>query len=215
MTYSSWQDKFLDFLRSKPPLPGESAHELVALKGRVKASELNSLMVQPKISAVAVVFEKFIDEYRIVLIKRREYAGVHSAQISFPGGRKEGPESELQASLRELYEELGVKLHADHLLTSLTELYIPPSNFLMYPFAFQVCEPLKIYPDPGEVADVLYLPLQNLTKDPCFQPRKVSVNNFQLSVPAIEIQNHIIWGATAMVLAEVHVLVKKFLSTHP
>lgn len=211
MSQSDWQEQFIKFLGNRPTLPGEAAHELVALKGRVKASEINQLEIKPKISAVAVVFEKiFSGEYRIVLIKRREYAGVHSAQISFPGGRRDGDESLIQTSLRELYEEIGVALGTHQLLTPLTELYIPPSNFLMYPFAYRCDVPVKCYPDPNEVADVLYLPLERLAKEPCFELRPVDIRGFSARVPAIELSGHIIWGATAMVLAEIHVLIKRF-----
>lgn len=212
MSQSNWQESFLEFLNTRPTLPGEAAHELVALKGRVKASEINQLQIQPKISAVAVVFEKvYSGEYRIVLIKRKEYAGVHSAQISFPGGRRDGNESLIETSLRELYEEVGIAVSEKQLLTPLTELYIPPSNFLMYPFAYRCDSTMKCYPDPNEVADIVYLPLERLAQEPCFEMRSVDVRGFSLKVPAIELSGHIIWGATAMVLAEIHVLIKSFI----
>ncbi|GCD78055.1 coenzyme A pyrophosphatase [Thermaurantimonas aggregans] len=212
MSQSNWQESFLEFLKARPTLPGEAAHELVALKGRVKASEINQLQIRPKISAVAVVFERvYSDEYRIVLIKRKEYAGVHSAQISFPGGRRDGDESLIQTSLRELYEEVGIAVDEKQLLTPLTELYIPPSNFLMYPFAYKCDTAVKCYPDPNEVADVVYLPLERLAQEPCFELHSVDVRGFNLRVPAIELSGHIIWGATAMVLAEIHMLIKSFI----
>lgn len=207
----NWQEEFIRYLKKRPPLPGEKSHELVSLSGRMQAAEIDRFQIKPRLSAVAVVFEKYQSEsYRILLIKRREYAGVHSAQISFPGGQKDGNEDLLQTSLRELYEELGIFLPPDRLLTPLTKLYIPPSNFLMYPFAYQSDEILKCHPDPSEVADVLYLPLQRLTEEPCFQSCEVDIRGFKTKVPAILLQKNVVWGATAMVLSEIHHLIKSF-----
>lgn len=211
MIRTGWQQNFLDYMHSRPALPGEKSHELVAIHGRIRASEIQKFQIKPKISAVAVVFEKVQDHYRLILIKRKEYAGVHSAQISFPGGRKDGDETLMQTSLRELYEELGIQLTEAHLLTPLTELYIPPSNFLMYPFAYHSEQPLKCYPDPSEVADILHLPLERLREEPCFHLGEVDIRGFKAQVPSITLQGNVIWGATAMVLAEIHCLIKSFM----
>ena len=209
-----WQDAFVHYLKKRPPLPGVKAHELVAPKGRPRADEIDKLNIRPRLSAVAVVIERYQPSaYRIILIKRSEYAGVHSAQISFPGGQRDRDEVLLQTSLRELHEELGIRLSPSQLLTPLTELYIPPSNFLMYPFVY-LCEGInKCFPDPMEVADVLYLPLERLKEDPCFEISEVNIRGIKTQVKALSLHNNIIWGATSMVPAEIHCLIKSFFKT--
>ncbi|MFN3950933.1 MAG: NUDIX hydrolase [Thermaurantimonas sp.] len=209
-----WQDAFVHYLKTRPPLPGVKAHDLVSPKGRPRADEIDKLNIRPRLSAVAVVIERYQPSaYRIILIKRSEYAGVHSAQISFPGGQRDRDEVLLQTSLRELHEELGIRLSPSQLLTPLTELYIPPSNFLMYPFAFLCEDTNKCFPDPSEVSDVLYLPLQRLSEEQCFEYNEVTIRGFKTQVKGLMLQNNFIWGATSMVLAEIHYLVKAFTKT--
>jgi len=89
---------------------------------------------QAKKAAVLCLFYPKNKEPHFVLMKRVSYPGVHSAQISFPGGRIEAGETPMQAALRETFEETGVEVFETNILSAITEIYIPPSNFYVYPF---------------------------------------------------------------------------------
>ena len=69
-----------------------------------------------------------------ILIKRSDYIGFHSGEICFPWGKFDNHDKNLQhTALREFIEELGVKLILKKNLTNLPH-YIPPSNFIVFPF---------------------------------------------------------------------------------
>jgi hypothetical protein len=71
---------------------------------------------------------------RTVLMKRSDYDGTHSGQISFPGGKVEDVDVDIVATaLREAEEEVNIKPSEVRVIGQLTELYISPSNFLVHP----------------------------------------------------------------------------------
>ncbi len=137
-------------------------------------------------------------ELHIVLIRRPEYPGVHSGQISLPGGRREGAESLQETALRETREEIGVKPDTVEVVGHLSSLYTSASNFCIYPFvAFRPTRP-DFQPEPGEVAGLLELPLSLL-----FNPatRRTEVWNSR-RIPFFDVFGFKVWGATAMILSE-------------
>lgn len=143
------------------------------------------------------------DQMYLSLIKRSEYQGVHSGQISFPGGKSELSDASLEeTALRECREELGVSLEAVAKLIPLTPLYIPPSNFLVSPFITYDPQDPDFFPDTREVASHIELPLFKLVELEIEQ-RKLTQGPLKGSpVPCYFYQGHMIWGATAMILTE-------------
>jgi 8-oxo-dGTP pyrophosphatase MutT (NUDIX family) len=142
-------------------------------------------------------------ELYLALIRRREYPGVHSGQISFPGGRREAGETLQSTALRETKEELGVSTDGLKIIGQLSSLYTPPSNFCIYPFvAFNPFRP-EFRPEPREVAEVIEVSLTKLVDPAVF---KVETWHFEKygkrRIPFFEIKGHKIWGATAMILSE-------------
>jgi len=138
----------------------------------------------------------------LLLTRRTERVLHHPSQISFPGGEQHPGESLEATALREAEEELGLDLSAVRVLGKLTPLYIPPSNFCIYPtIAFLAGTPV-FRPQPDEVAEVIEVPLRRLL-DPDSRRREVwPTGERTANVPFYDFQGHKIWGATAMVLAE-------------
>lgn len=146
-------------------------------------------------------------ELYLTLTRRREYPGVHSGQISLPGGRREEGESLQATALRETTEEIGVSPEKIEIIGRLSSLYTPPSNFCIYPFvAFSPTRP-TFQPDPREVAELIEVPL-DLLVDPTI--RKEETRHFESYgeryIPFFDIYGHKVWGATAMILSEFLVL---------
>lgn len=142
-------------------------------------------------------------ELYLVLMRRNEYPGVHSGQISLPGGRRENGETLQTTALREANEELGVLPAALQIIGELSPLYTPPSNFCIYPFvAYSPVSP-TFQPDPKEVAEVVEMPFR-LLYDPAI--RREELWQFpemgQRRVPFFDVFGHQVWGATAMILSE-------------
>jgi len=145
----------------------------------------------------------FQKDLHIALIRRPDYPGVHSGQISFPGGRRENNETLQSTALRETQEEIGVLPEVLTIIGQLSPLYTPPSNFCIYPFvAFSSARP-RFHLDSREVAELVEAPL-HLFFDSAY--RKQEVWNFEKygrrRVPFFCILGHKVWGATAMILSE-------------
>lgn len=158
-------------------------------------------------SAVLALFFHHDEELHLLFMHRTEDGRAHGGQISFPGGRQEPFDADLKATaLREANEEVGVMSGDVDILGALTPLYIPVSNFQVYPFVGYAAQRPRYNLSRAEVQQVLELRVQDV-----FDPgRKVvttvrpsSVPNLVMQVPAYQpAEGTIIWGATAMMLSE-------------
>lgn len=140
--------------------------------------------------------------WHIVLIRRPSTVLTHKDQVGFPGGQLEPGENFEQAALRETWEELGVYPDQVQIIGSLTPLYIPPSNFCIYPVLATTNGPLSFKPHPEEVAEVIEMPLSHLTNSRNVHRETWMIGGQPVKVPFYSFERHKIWGATAMVLAE-------------
>lgn len=167
----------------------------------------------PKEAAVLLLLFERAGHWQLLFTKRLAYAGVHSAQISFPGGKVELTDASKQhTALRETEEEVGVPSQKIELLGPLTPLYIPPSNFLVDPFVGRLREPVAWQPQPSEVAEILEIPLQYLLETKARSQREITVGASQRIVPGFVWEGHFIWGATAMILEEFLAIARPALS---
>lgn len=144
------------------------------------------------------------DIAHLVLIVRNSYSGVHSSQIAFPGGKVD-PEDKsfVETALRETFEEIGISPNEINVIRSFSEIFIPPSNFLVYPFLGFSTQNLSFIPDPKEVATIIECPLSELLNDENKILKRMATSySKNIEVPAYQVNEHIVWGATAMILSE-------------
>jgi len=170
------------------PRPGQQAYtevEGTSLKAGVM------LLLYPKAGGAHLAF-----------IRRPATVLHHKNQISFPGGGIEAGEDFVEAALRETWEEIGVPEDRIRVLGGLTPLYIPPSNYCIYPVVGTASGAPVFRPRPEEVEEILEIPLAHL-RDPGHVARETrTIRGEATEVPFYRFGSHKIWGATAMVLAE-------------
>ncbi len=180
-------------------LIGSPAHYLMAPEGiRLERDLANSNYVD---SAVLLLLFQHEGSVHITFIKRAEYEGVHSGQIAFPGGRVELYDIDYwNTAVRETVEEIAVN-QSIKFICKLSDLYVPPSGYLIHPFVGYIEKTPVFTPDSFEVAEVFHVDLQWFFKSESkseFQYKKQKT----IIAPCFKVNNHIIWGATSMILNE-------------
>ena len=157
----------------------------------------------PRKSAVLILLYPKNNTVYLVMMVRAADNTVHSGQVSFPGGKVEKSDSSISyTALREAHEEIGVLPNTVDIIGKLTKLYIPPSNFDVYPVVGIVNSTPVFIPN-NEVHKLLEVELSTL-----FNPNTAGYEKIyhrtggEFVVPCFHIQGEIVWGATAMILAE-------------
>ncbi len=197
--------------RLQQPLPGITAQE--RMMGRV-VSMPAKVPDNARPSAVLCLLFPMNDELHVLLMKRREDRTAHSGQVSFPGGRYETTDADLKATaLREAQEEVGIVSGDVDILGALTPLYIPVSNFNVYPYVgFTQTRP-EYNLSQNEVSYTIEVSLNNLLH----ADRKTITDVVSPAVPGVlrkvkayQLEDDtIIWGATAMILSELEVILEE------
>lgn len=206
-------DTFVEFLPKieKEKLLAIIAHQKMAPRERL--SSLHSTYYadkNPRKAAVLLLVYPKKEEAHLVLIVRNAYEGVHASQIAFPGGKEEVSDLDLSyTALRETEEEVGISMQKIDIIRAFSEVYIPPSNFLVVPFLGIAKEEIQFSLDPHEVKEIIELPLATLLNDDILIEVKMNTSYAdEMNVPAFRIDAHVVWGATAMMLNEFKELLK-------
>ena len=164
---------------------------------------------RPREGGVLLLLYPKEGELTLVLTKRTDTLNHHRGQVSFPGGAWEpGDANFVQTAQREALEELGIRPETLIILGTLTPLYIPPSDYRIYPTVAYTPQRPDFRPDPAEVAIVLEMPLAELTSGSNVRSETWELRGYPVEVPFFEVEGHKVWGATAMVLGEFRALVR-------
>lgn len=207
---------FSEFLSHIPKieqafLPGEDAHaKMSPPERRAIMKTLDLKAKNPKQAAVMMLFYPRNEKANLVLIIRNAYPGVHSSQIAFPGGKIEKSDASFQeTALRETEEEIGILPSQIQVVKQFSQVYIPPSNFLVHPFLGYSCEELIFKPDPNEVAGIIEMPLHHFLDDNNMELQTMPTSYSEsIDVPVFKIHEHRVWGATAMMMSELKEVLK-------
>jgi 8-oxo-dGTP pyrophosphatase MutT (NUDIX family) len=111
-------------------------------------------------------------------------------------------ESAVEAALREATEELSIRPDEVRVIGELTPLYIPPSNYCIYPVVAAAERRPDFRRSPQEVAEVIEVPLDHLLDAKNIKREIWPLRGMDVTVPFYLFEEHKVWGATAMVLAE-------------
>jgi 8-oxo-dGTP pyrophosphatase MutT (NUDIX family) len=183
----------------KKPLPGVEAQQ--RMSPLVKLPATTDLPL--KKSGVLLLLYPHEEDVYTVFIKRTEYDGIHSGQISLPGGMFEKTDGALSnTALRETMEETGMLLKEAKIIGQLTCLHIPVSNIHVFPFVAVCNKRPDFIPDPIEVQYLIETRLDELFNPLNHKNMIMQITGSALTVPYFDIQGNPIWGATAMIVSE-------------
>lgn len=200
---------------TKMELPGEAVQLKMAPVERLRElkEEARNVGNARQAGVMALFYPTVEQQTNLILILRKTYKGVHSAQVGFPGGKLEKVDKTIQdAALRETEEEVGVRRETIAVIRKLTEIYIPPSNYIVQPFlGITPITPIFI-PEEKEVEALIEVDLNRFMDDSCITTQILTTSYAtELEVPAFKLNGHIVWGATAMMLNEVRELLNRVL----
>ena len=196
-------------------LPGEDSLFKMSPPFRDELVEANRAKMKnaKQAGVMALFYPNEEGETYLILILRKTYKGVHSAQVGFPGGKYEDDDPDLEyTALRETYEEVGVPMADVQVLKAMTKLYIPPSNFTVSPYLAITKQTPNFIKQDEEVEDLIEVSISHFLNDDNTGDVNVMTSlDVELEVPAFTLNGHVVWGATAMMLSELKDLLKMVL----
>ena len=190
-------------------LPGEKAHNRMAPRPKFIEGIEGQHSFPPINSAVLVLVLPYKNELAIPFIRRVNKGKYHGGQIAFPGGKMEKEDANaLQTALRECHEEIGVPEEKVSILGVLSDIYIPLSNFNITPIVGTTLQLPEFILSENEVEKVILVPLSDLFDDRNKTTHSFVRHDHEIIAPGYKIGENFIWGATAMIVAELEQLMK-------
>ena len=168
----------------------------------------------PRTAAVLILIYEESERLKFPVILRNTYKGVHSNQIGFPGGKVEESDKNLEETAkRESFEEINANPEKIEVLGELSEIFIPPSNFLVYPYVGIYKSLPDFKPCDFEVKEIIHIDLIDFILNSDKRMITLKHKSKPYVVPAFQLENGMqIWGATAMMLNEFHAFLRNSLS---
>ena len=188
-------------------LPGELAH--APYKRYRQQFEKEHAQQERRAAAVALHFYPKKEAWHFILIERSTYNGQHSGQMAFPGGKPDPTDPHLEfTARRESFEEIGIPLHRGQHIKTLTNVWIPVSGFEVSPFVFLHEQAPILQPDPREVQCIEEVALKDLLDNASLIYRDISIPGGKVleAHPCFLLNDKIVWGATALMLNEVRMM---------
>jgi 8-oxo-dGTP pyrophosphatase MutT (NUDIX family) len=152
-------------------------------------------------AAVLVPLYRKENRYHVLLTKRSDQVEHHKGEISFPGGKMDPEDPDLEfCALRETAEEVGVAPDDVRILGELDDFYTVATNYRVAPFVGLIPYPYPFRPSAREIAGLVTPPL-----DVFFDPSRRSEQIWHFQGQAVNVvsyawEGHTIWGATARIL---------------
>ena len=184
-----WQMASSDrILKDFPRTPGKDVREAAVL-----------ILLYPHNGSVYTVF-----------MQRPDNIGVHSGQISFPGGKKEHSDDNIvQTAIREANEETGVDPSKINIIDKLTPLFIPVSNTVVTPVVGWIGDKPVFNHQPEEVVFLFEADIKTLLDPAIIKIKPFKIRDDLIDVKYFDYEGNVIWGATAMILQELLFILKR------
>lgn len=198
------QNNFVKYLQEalSKQLPGVEAHQKMVPPGRrLKLTPDDEKTV--RYSSVLFLLFPYNESIYTCLIKRPGSMKHHPGQIGFPGGKVEAEDgSPKLTAMREAEEEVGVKPGEYFIVGQLSDLFIEVSNFVIHPFLAWADSMPEFTKCSSEVEEIILFPIGEFMENEKIAKTELQTMTGKLKIPYYPYKNEIVWGATAMIMAE-------------
>jgi len=186
-------------------LPGWATQKIMSPFKTERYLDLNK--AGKKAAVLALLYPDNSDKLHLIFIKRSSNNphDKHGGQISFPGGQQEAQDKDFEATaLRETFEEVGVKSSKIEILGQLTPIYVYVSDFFVQPFLGITHQKPEFILQASEVDHIIVESIDYLKSDASNATTDYNIRDgIMKNMPYYKVDNHILWGATAMITAEI------------
>lgn len=135
-----------------------------------------------------------------ILTARTPHLRAHGGEVSFPGGRPDEEDADLEATaIREAREELAIEVV--EVLGRLSSIPLYTSDYRLHPYVAAIADG-PLVPNPDEVAEVLPVSLRELLGRPHFDAIAWNIRGVEGMTPVFEHGEHLVYGATSHTLLE-------------
>ncbi|MBS1557249.1 MAG: CoA pyrophosphatase [Bacteroidetes bacterium] len=198
--------------RLQHPLPGAAAHEVMqAIPVGTLRPRFNHT-APPKPGSVLILLYESDGKIKFPLTKRPDYVGAHGGQISLPGGKAELNENYQQTALRECEEEIGILPETINIIGRLSDYFVLPSNYLIVPVVAYTNTNPEFHLQATEVDSVLNADLSELLREDAIHNKEIlAAKTYRMQAPHFLIEGEVVWGATAMMLNELRMIIRPLL----
>lgn len=184
-------------------LKGQEAHMRMVPPGRNLEIDPEDFHKVKQSAVLVLLYPNSNNDCMMCFIERPANMRTHAGQIGFPGGKFELTDPSFEhTALREAKEEVGIAPGIVKILGRLSSLYISVSHFLIHPVVGILEHTPQFNCNVDEVSRLLELPLKAFTDEDNFATHTIETVTGKLDVPCFKIEDEIIWGATAMIIAE-------------
>lgn len=190
-------------------LPGINAHSKMLPPGR-RLKQLEHELSSVKLSSVLVLLFPDKDKIYTCLTRRPSTMKYHPGQISFPGGKVEKDDASAEmAALREAQEEVGIDPSLIEILGKLSDFYLEISRFSIQPFLAWTDNRPEFTVNTDEVEELILFPVSDFVENEIIQETELQTMTGILPIKYFPYNGQVIWGATAMILAELMEIMRK------
>jgi 8-oxo-dGTP pyrophosphatase MutT (NUDIX family) len=197
--------------RLEQPMPAEAAYRRFVPKLTAGQRMSFKYTEPPRMAAVLILLYEKNGEVYFPLIQRPQYEGIHSGQMALPGGRQELEDADLTiTALRETHEEIGIAPEHIKIIGNLSEFLVSASNHLILPVIGYMTTKPHFIPDEIEVDEIIEAPLSQLLDVSRLKEKEIeAARGYRMTAPYFDIENKVVWGATAMMLSEFSMILEE------